>query len=259
MHRSILDPSVATKRNTRLTRSLSKQPSQTVSSPTRTSGSSLPTSTEVHSAISMSPDDESLPNNNTPAPDFFLSRCPAPPLQTHSSSTVVAPLSEDSDSDLEFSSTYIHKFPMSSLPLNPSGLATSFYPALAQPPLFLEGEITPKELLTFEQDCQSYFINAKGRVAMDQMVPRILNFFRDKHVRNWITTNRSNLLTLDFDDFMKQLRSEFLPKNWEEKVHAKILGSKMPKSDRFIMWARGLQAENYMLQGTSSHLSDVTH
>lgn len=56
---------------------------------------------------------------------------------------------------------------------------------------------------------------------------------------------------------MKQLRSMFLPKDWEENIRTQILGSKMPRNERFILWAQSLQATNCVLRNTRSHLSDA--
>jgi len=163
--------------------------------------------------------------------------------------------SDSSNSDCDHFDAYIHPtaFHMSSAI---SGHATSVYANLSHPPILSEGELTPKALMTFEEDCNSYFLNAKGGVTQEQKVLRILNSFRDTHVRNWITTDRAALTALTFEAFMLRLRAEFLPPNWEDKVCSRILGSKMSRNDRFIHWARSLQAENYVLRGTTSHLSD---
>lgn len=167
--------------------------------------------------------------------------------------------SESSVSNSDFPSAYIQPLILPLfLPMNSStnNQATSVYTNLSHPPILSEGELTPKALLTFEEDCNSYFLNAKGGVADDHKVLRILNSFRDSHVRNWITTDRAALTALPFEVFMRRLRTEFLPPNWEDKVRSRILGNKMPRNDRFIQWARGLQAENYVLRGTASHLAD---
>ena len=163
--------------------------------------------------------------------------------------------SSSSDSDSDFCDAYIHPTanPMTS---TTNSHATSVYANLSHPPILSEGELTPKALMTFEEDCNSYFLNAKGGVTPEQKVLRILNSFRDTHVRNWITTDRAALIELSFEDFMLCLRAEFLPPNWEDKVRSRILGSKMSRNDRFIHWARSLQAEKYVLRGTTSHLPD---
>lgn len=64
------------------------------------------------------------------------------------------------------------------------------------------------------------------------------------------------LVALKFEDFMKQLHSMFLPKDWKENIRTQILGSTMPRNEHFILWAQGLQATNCMLRNTQSHLSD---
>lgn len=160
-----------------------------------------------------------------------------------------------SESDCDFSSAYTHYQGRTMSSAN-NGQAMSLYTNLSHPPILSDGDLTPKALLTFEEDCNSYFLNAKGGVADDHKVLRILNSFRDVHVRNWITTDRAGLTALTFENFMKRLRTEFLPPNWEDKVRSRILGSKMPRNERFIQWARSLQAENYVLRGTTSHLPD---
>jgi hypothetical protein len=70
------------------------------------------------------------------------------------------------------------------------------------------------------------------------------------------TSNRATLVKLTFDEFMKQLRDMFLPKDWEENVRTQILGNKMPRNKHFILWAQGLQAMNCVLRNTRSHLSE---
>ena len=172
------------------------------------------------------------------------------------SSSPPSDVSSDSDSS-DSDSPLLNQYPLHPPTMSTSSKhAASLYANLTHPPILSEGELTPKALLTFEEDCNSYFLNAKGGVADDHKVLRILNSFRDTHVRNWITTDRAALTALSFEDFMQRLRAEFLPPNWEDKVRSRILGSKMPRNERFIHWARSLQAENYVLRGTTSHLTD---
>ena len=137
-----------------------------------------------------------------------------------------------------------------------SGIATSNHPVINHPPVFSEGQVTAKELMTFEQDCEAYFLNVKGGDPKEQRVSWIITAFKDPLIRDWITSNRETLVALKFEEFMKQLRSMFLPKDWEENVRTQILGSKMPRNERFILWAQSLQATNCVLRNTRSHLSD---
>ena len=227
----------------RITRSTAQPGSDAeATSPNTVSGTQHTLTTAAGSSSSAA---DQSPNLQRPPPQ------PEPSRSASASDS--ASDSDTTDSDSSFFAAYIQPEKMSA----PNKHAISIYATLSHPPILSEGELTPKALLTFEEDCNSYFLNAKTRVTDDHKVLRILNSFRDVHVRNWITTDRAALTALSFEDFMQRLHAEFLPPNWEDKVRSRILGSKMPRSDRFIHWARSLQAENYVLQGTTSHLTDV--
>jgi len=81
-----------------------------------------------------------------------------------STAPAVLPAADSSDSDSDHFDAYIHPTAvrMSSAT---SAHATSVYANLSHPPILSEGELTPKALMTFEEDCNSYFLNAKGGVT----------------------------------------------------------------------------------------------
>ena len=64
-----------------------------------------------------------------------------------------------------------------------------------------------------------------------------------------------HLSTLLFPDFIKELWAEFLPQDWEDKVHSQILNSPLTPSQSFNCWANSLQALNCTLRGTKSYLT----
>jgi len=180
-------------------------------------------------------------------------------LPSFPSSTSLPPsYSSDSDSDLEIAvlSTSNTKMAYMSSLQKTAGLACSIHPVINHPPVFSEGQITPKELIIFEQDCEAYFLNAKGGDPKEQRIAHIITVFKDPLIQNWITSNRDGLVALTFEEFMKKLRGMFLPKDWEETVRIQILGSKMPRNECFILWAQGLQATNCVLRNTRSHMTD---
>ena len=186
---------------------------------------------------------------------------PTPPptgLPSFESSNSLPPAyssNSDSDTDIEILVASLNQSKMSNTQKN-AGVATSNHPVINHPPVFSEGQITAKELMIFEQDCEAYFLNTKGGDPKEQRVARIITAFKDPLVRDWITSNRATLVKLTFDEFMTQLRDMFLPKDWEENVRTQILGNKMPRNERFILWAQGLQAMNCVLRNTRSHLSE---
>lgn len=69
--------------------------------------------------------------------------------------------------------------------------------------------------------------------------------------------NRKRLRTLEFEQFMDEFRSRWLPKTWVEDLRNDILGSRLdPKLTTFEAWASKIQTLNVALRGTDSHLDD---
>lgn len=79
-----------------------------------------------------------------------------------------------------------------------------------------------------------YFI-AKDINNKDK-VKKILGRFKDVHIRDWIASDRERLLALDYKAFMTELRTNYLPADWEDNVHTEILGMKMDKNVKFWDW-----------------------
>ena len=100
-----------------------------------------------------------------------------------------------------------------------------------------------------------YFI-AKDIDDKDK-VKKILGGFKDVHIRNWITSDRECLLTLDYSAFMAELHTNYLPVDWEDNVHTEILSMKMDKNAKFWDWCQAMHTLNIVLRGTPSHLLDT--
>ena len=81
--------------------------------------------------------------------------------------------------------------------------------SLHHAPILTAGVPTPAILLEFEDACEDFFANAKGGVADEVKVTRILPGFKDPIIRGWtrISSDRTHLSTLKFDAFMNLLRS----------------------------------------------------
>ena len=133
--------------------------------------------------------------------------------------------------------------------------ATVDHPITKHCPILSAGEITPKALIDLEDAHNEYFI-AKEISEADK-VKKILGGFKCVHIRNWIASERENLLELKYSDFMIELRANYLPPNWEETVRSQILGLRMEKTDKFWDWCQNVRAMNIVLRGTDSHLNDT--
>lgn len=135
-----------------------------------------------------------------------------------------------------------------------SSQATVEHPITKHCPILTAGEVTPKALVDLTDAHNEFFI-AKDIEDKDK-VKKILGGFKCVHIRDWIACERARLLTLSYEAFMAEVRSSYLPPDWEETVRTQILGMQMKSTDKFWDWVQEMRALNIVLRGTDSHLSD---
>ena len=128
--------------------------------------------------------------------------------------------------------------------------------SLHHAPILTAGVPTPAVLLEFEDACEDFFANAKGGVTDELKVTRILPSFKDPIIRGWISSDRAHLSKLTFKAFMENLRTKFLPKEWEDELLSKILRDRLRPNQDFTSWATLLQQQNCILRNTSSQLDE---
>ena len=133
----------------------------------------------------------------------------------------------------------------------------SSHPSVTRPPQLSNGKILPKAVKDFENHCLNYFVNTKGGIEDNVKVTRILGCFENDLVNDWVSVNRERFMTLSFAEFMIEFRARWLPHDWEQNIHSKILSARLfPKKQKFEEWASSIQSLNVSLQGTDSHLDD---
>ena len=126
------------------------------------------------------------------------------------------------------------------------------HPVVTQLPL-----LSPKSAKDFKNCCLNYFVNAKGEIDDNIKVSCTLGCFENDLINNWISFNCEHFTVLTFPEFMTKFRSRWLPYNWEQMLHGKILSARLyPKKQCFEDWASQIQSLNVSLQGTVSHLDD---
>ena len=128
--------------------------------------------------------------------------------------------------------------------------------SLHHAPILTAGVLTPALLLEFEDACQDFFANAKGGVANEVKVTRILPGFKDPIIRGWISSDRAHLSSLTFAAFMSTIRSKFLSKQWEDELLSSILRNHLTPNQDFLTWATKLQQQNCILRNTPSQLDE---
>jgi hypothetical protein len=68
--------------------------------------------------------------------------------------------------------------------------------------------------------------------------------------------DRKHLSSMEFSDFMKDIRSKFLPKQWEDELLSKILRDHLRPGQDFLTWVTQLQQQNCILRNSTSQLDE---
>ena len=216
---------------------------------------SMPSST---SSASMEPSDNTEPieqvePTTTPSSPPAHESPPSPPVHRQR----VVESDSDSNSDSSFSpiptaySQKKHAYNRSSMaPM----LTTVEHPITKHCPILSASKVTPKVLVDLMDAHNEYFITKD--IEDKDKVKKILGGFKCIHIRDWITCKCAWLLVLLYEAFMAEVRSSYLPPNWEETVWSQILGMQMKSNVKFWDWVQEMRALNIVLCGMDSHLSN---
>jgi hypothetical protein len=122
------------------------------------------------------------------------------------------------------------------------------------PPVLTVGDITPDVMKQWERACRSFF-KSKDIEANDQ-VRRVCYGMKDTRISDWYLVDKERIDALKFDEYMIEMRANWLKMGWEGKVRKKILSSHQG-SLSFWDWQVSMQVQNSLLRGTPSHLSET--
>ena len=120
--------------------------------------------------------------------------------------------------------------------------------------MLLPGDITPAIMCMYENACRGYF-NTKD-VAEDKQVHRILARLCDSCIQDWVGIHCERLLKMTFANFLAEFKIAYLPKDWEEITHIKLLQMTQGE-DNFCDFSVQVQAKNSTLSGTNSHMDET--
>jgi hypothetical protein len=132
--------------------------------------------------------------------------------------------------------------------------ATIEHPITKHCPILTGGDLTPQTILLAENAFNKFFI-AKNVKKADQ-VKLILGMFKDAHIRNWISTSCERLLKLSFEDFITELRTNFLPTDWVNTICISLLRKTMSQNTKFWDYAQEVRALNIVLRRTPFYLEE---
>ncbi|KAJ7242633.1 hypothetical protein C8J57DRAFT_1557450, partial [Mycena rebaudengoi] len=117
--------------------------------------------------------------------------------------------------------------------------------------------LTPITLDDFFTACRHYFRNK--RIEADDQVSAILGGFEDQRVKNWLRPKAENerVLTLTFDEFIAEVRTRFLPDDWEMKERLAIQHAKMKPDESFLDFATTVESHAALLLDTDSEYDNT--
>ncbi|TFK79076.1 hypothetical protein K466DRAFT_570455 [Polyporus arcularius HHB13444] len=144
------------------------------------------------------------------------------------------------------------------MPTNTSpidGKARVLHPILKQPPILTPGEITAESIVDWDNAAQQYFLHAKTIPVADR-ISFVAAGFQDRLVQGWWKSNQKSLKSLDWDDFITELRAEFLDDNWDRLIRSELLTMRMQDDDSFLDFVRRFEMKNTLLIGTPLHYDD---
>jgi hypothetical protein len=106
--------------------------------------------------------------------------------------------------------------------------------ASSKVPILLPGDLNASVIREYVESCKGYFDNKD--IAAEKQVCRILAGIKDSHYRDWISSDRPRIQSLNFDDFIAKFKKNYLNDRWEAKMHHELLTmTQGPKS--FWDWA----------------------
>ena len=76
-------------------------------------------------------------------------------------------------------------------------------------------------------------------------------------MKNHISTNCAHIITLTFPQFLQELKDNWLDKNWEVIMRIQLLCMVQGRNQPFRDYMVALLAQNSLLMGTTSHLSNA--
>ncbi|KAG6875896.1 hypothetical protein C0992_001883 [Termitomyces sp. T32_za158] len=121
-----------------------------------------------------------------------------------------------------------------------------------KPPVVSEGDLSPEVIKEFEHACLDFFDNKD--IKSEDQVKRVLVSFKDHRLRDWIPANREQLHKLSFSEFLSELKSKYLPHDWESKLRIRVLSASFdPVKQMWWDFASYIQKVNSLLFGTDSY------
>ncbi|TFY53536.1 hypothetical protein EVJ58_g9399 [Rhodofomes roseus] len=124
-------------------------------------------------------------------------------------------------------------------------------------PTLHPGELTAEVLCDFEDACLNYFNRNRSKIKTEDQTSSILGELLDFRIRDWISCDRDVIEALAFKEFMKQLREQFLDKDWAGTLHSEILHCRQKGADTFADYSLRVIKKNTVLKRSGDGLEPL--
>ena len=122
-------------------------------------------------------------------------------------------------------------------------------------PIMGEGDLNAKNIRQYDDYCNGYF-DVKD-IPADKQVRKVIAGIHDQWIKDHISTNHPCIITLMFPEFIKELKDNWLDKNWEAVMQVQLLRMVQNRNQSFHDYLVSLLVQNSLLMGTTSHLSNA--
>lgn len=123
-----------------------------------------------------------------------------------------------------------------------------------RPPTMGEGDVDPSILWDWFTKCEN-FLRHKGVTGLD-MVKTVAYGMGGVRAIRWLAAKGPVLAAMDWDMYKTQMRTLFLPSDWEHTTRLEILRLRQPNAKPFFDFALEVMGKNNFLADTDSFMND---
>ena len=130
-------------------------------------------------------------------------------------------------------------------------------PTSTKAPVLTAGNIALVVMMDFKNTALDFFVSKS--VPAEKQVMMIIPGIKDICICDWIAAEHEHIVALPFTEFMKEMRLNYLPQDWEDQVRNEILTSTLTTSAlSFWNWSQKILKLNCLLHNTASTIDKNT-
>lgn len=180
-------------------------------------------------------------------PSEILPTAPVPSPAARFNPTALL-LDSDSDSDSDLSIDIQNTCNMS------SALAIVHHNKPKAIPILSDGIVDPSVMLKYETAVKYCCMFAK--IPAEEQVATIAWGVKHPDVEDWYHDYKAEFDALDLDTWLARMRTQFLPTNWIDNVHRKLINARQGKTQKFSAYLQHCQHLNNTLRSSKAQLDN---